>query len=70
MALLFEKCPPNYFSFSRFCISGAAAAVVRLLCSDTPLYYLPLTTGAFELSRDGLLWRDSPSLPGYCMHNE
>lgn len=29
----------------------------------------PRTTGAFELGRDGLLRRDSPSFPGYCMHN-
>lgn len=27
------------------------------------------STGAFQLGRDGLLGRDSPSFPGYSMHN-
>ena len=34
------------------------------------LYYPTQTTGAFEVSRDGLPARDSPSFPGNCMHNE
>lgn len=55
-----RDCPPSYCADSRCCMSGTESSGHSSLLSDS---------GSFQLGRDGLLGRDSPSFPGYSMHN-
>lgn len=52
---------------------SAAAAAASSLCSQHASSSFTIRRGVralFLVRRDGLLWRDSSSFPGYCMHNE